>query len=192
MKTTNKLEKILIAILVGFFIFLFGISSLTHATEEEGASLNDLVVKILQKQKVNKVSDLDCSKISEKDLEELGEAVMSKMHPDKRVHEFMDRMMGGEGSESLRNAHIMMAKRFLGCVDSFSWMGMMSPLMMMGDLTFDKNFYGGERGWGKMMGYGMGGGFGLYSLFGLITWIALLLFLILGAIYFYQQIKGKK
>lgn len=40
-------------------------------------------------------------------------------------------------------------------------------------------------------GYGMmgGGGFGF---FGLITWLLLIVFLILGIVYFYRGINGKK
>lgn len=42
-------------------------------------------------------------------------------------------------------------------------------------------------------GYGMMGGFlGTWSLFGLITWVALIVFLILGIAYFWQEIKKPK
>ena len=52
-----------------------------------------------------------CSKLSESELESLGDYFMEQMHPGQ-AHETMDRMMGGEGSESLKLMHISIAKRF--------------------------------------------------------------------------------
>src|SRR3989344_2898244 len=75
-----------------------------------------------------------CSKLTENQLEMIGDYLMEQMHPGE-AHELMDRMMGGEGSESLRLIHIAMAKR-LYCND-----------------ISDSVNYG-------MMGYGMMGGSG--------------------------------
>lgn len=46
------------------------------------------------------------------------------------------------------------------------------------------------RGW---QGYGMMNGyFGWWSFFAVVTWLALLVFLILGSVYFWKQIQKKK
>jgi hypothetical protein len=46
-------------------------------------------------------------------LEELGDAVMADMAGSEAHHEWMDTMMGGEGSESLGSAHRWMGYRYL-------------------------------------------------------------------------------
>lgn len=42
--------------------------------------------------------------------------------------------------------------------------------------------------WGNMMGWGWFGGFSFLSL---LTWLLLLAFLILGSLYFWEQLKKK-
>jgi len=51
---------------------------------------------------------VSCDNLSEEQLEEIGDYYMEQMHPGES-HEYMDKMMGGEGSESLRAMHIQMA-----------------------------------------------------------------------------------
>lgn len=51
-----------------------------------------------------------CEELSESDLEELGDYYMEQMHPGE-AHERMDAMMGGEGTEELRQAHVSMGIR---------------------------------------------------------------------------------
>ena len=53
-------------------------------------------------------SKADCSTLSDSQLEAIGEYYMEQMHPGES-HELMDAMMGGEGSESLRQMHITIA-----------------------------------------------------------------------------------
>ena len=85
-------------------------------------------------------SGIACDKLTDEQLESIGDYYMEQMHPGK-AHELMDKMMGGEGSDTLKQMHIQMAKR-LYCNEDVSGMmcgGMMN--MMMG---------------GKMMGSGLG------------------------------------
>ena len=51
-----------------------------------------------------------CSQLSDEQLEAIGEYYMEQMHPGQQ-HVMMDNMMGGEGSTSLKEAHIAMAQR---------------------------------------------------------------------------------
>src|SRR3989344_9516564 len=106
---------------------------------------------------------------------------MEQMHPGE-AHEMMDQMMGGEGSESLRQVHINMAKR-LYCNEGVGGMmggGMMN--MMMGN---------------NMMGSGMMGNYPAYygyNSFWNIFWLIFLIgviVLIIWLIYKFTK-RGKE
>src|SRR3989344_4112220 len=55
-------------------------------------------------------SGVGCNQLTNEQLEEIGDYYMEQMHPGE-AHEYMDRMMGGEGSESLKQVHINIARR---------------------------------------------------------------------------------
>ena len=55
-------------------------------------------------------SKISCDKLTNEQLEAIGDYYMEQMHPGE-AHEYMDRMMGGEGSESLKQIHINIARR---------------------------------------------------------------------------------
>src|SRR3989344_9661191 len=55
-------------------------------------------------------SGISCDKLTDEQLEFIGDYYMERIHPGE-AHEIMDKMMGGEGSESLKQVHINMAKR---------------------------------------------------------------------------------
>ncbi len=198
MRKKHLVKKTVVFLLIGLFALVAPLTVFSHSGEQGNVKVDDVVQEILQKQNVSGVKDLDCSKISNDEFEKLGEAVMSYMHPNEKEHTAMDDMMGGEGSESLRQAHITMGKRFLGCEGVPGFMGMMEPGMMSsGMMGFDEqNGYGrekfnSERGWMPMMGFGMGPGMGVFGFLGLLTWLALIVFLVLGSIYFYKKLKSK-
>lgn len=195
----EKIFRSILNLVVICFLLVFSIIVVSaHSGENGNVQVDDVVKEILQKQNIKDIKDLDCNKVSDEDFERLGEAVMSYMHPDEKEHSAMDEMMGGEGSESLRQAHIAMGKRFLGCNNLPGFMGMMHWMMMGRDAyglksldskSNSKSYKDFERGWMPMMGFGMGSGFALVGLTWFITWLALIIFLILGSIYFYKEIK---
>jgi len=71
-------------------------------------------------------SGISCSNLANEQLESIGDYFMEQMHPGE-AHEYMDRMMGGEGSESLKQVHINLAKRIY-CNENVG--GMMGGGMM--------------------------------------------------------------
>ncbi len=108
------------------------------AAAEIPKSVEEALDSIMTKQGVNSASQIDCGKASESDFEELGDAVMERMAGSSELHERMDAMMGGEGSASLRQMHIIMGRNWLGCGGSAGFGGMMG-----GDMTGSGAGYGG-------------------------------------------------
>jgi len=86
--------------------------------------------------------------LTEEQLEAIGDYYMEQMHPGE-AHELMDKMMGGEGSESLRQMHVTMAKRLYCNEDAGGMMGSGQTMGMM-------NMMGGNMM--GMMGDSMMGG----------------------------------
>lgn len=101
-----------------------------------------------------------CEALNDHQLEEIGEYYMEQMHPGE-AHERMDAMMGGEGSASLKQAHVNLAKSFYCGEEAAMPMSMMNTIM--------------GRGVSGMMGTQTGaipqmGGFRMMSLAGSWTW----------------------
>ena len=159
------------------------------ASEGNAESVEIVLQNILESQGVSKVQEIDLSKVGDDDWERLGDAVMELQHPGE-AHEVMDRMMGGEGSESLRQMHINMGQAYLGYGGNYG-SGMMSG-GMMGNWNTNSSLRGGGfpmMGFGSMMGYA--GNSGVYGIFGSVTWIALIIFLVAGTYFFIKQARKK-
>ncbi len=130
-------------------------------------------------------SKISCDKLTDEQMEAIGEYYMEQMHPGES-HELMDKMMGGEGSENLKQVHIQMAKR-LYCNEDVG--GMMGGGMM--NMMVGNNIGYGMMGGGMMGGSTWGGSWWLWSIVGMLFWIALLAALILLIIWLYKKITGK-
>ncbi len=104
--------------------------------EEHAASVETVMAEIRQQLDLGPNDRVDPAKVPDDLLEQLGEAVMSVMVPNERQHEFMDRMMGGEGSASLAAAHRWMGYRYLtggyAAAGGGAYGGMMGSGMMGG------------------------------------------------------------
>ena len=164
--------KKIISILV---IFLFGIVAVlaqeSHDSEiEEGKKLVE--------------TKISCDKLSNEQLEAIGDYYMEQMHPGE-AHEIMDNMMGGEGSESLKQVHINMAKTIY-CGESGSMMG--SKMMnMMGGVNMMGSGMMGNFGYGMMGGLGYG--------YGLLFWVIQILVIVilaLLAVWLYQKVTERR
>jgi len=191
-------------ILFGFFVFNVAaaraqVGSMMESenaitqTQVEGdthtESVESVLQDILNQQSVSTVQELDLTKVSDDQWERLGDAVMELQHSGQ-AHEVMDQMMGGEGSDSLRQMHINMGKAYLGYGGNYG-SGMMSG-GMMGNWNINSSLRGGGFpmiGFGSMMGYA--GNSGVYGIFGSVTWIALIIFLVAGTYFFIKQARKK-
>ena len=139
--------------------------ALSDAGTEHGRSLEDVLKEIRTSQGIGRDDGVDCAEVTDGQLEELGEALMSIMHPDPEQHALIDRMMGGEGSPMLTSMHRMMGARYLGCYyGGMMGGGMMGGGMMGGGMMGARTIGTGVIG-GPMMGGGMspgmGGGWGM-------------------------------
>ena len=85
-------------------------------------------------------SGISCDKLTDEQLESIGDYYMEQMHPGE-AHEMMDKMMGGEGSESLRQVHINMAKQLYCNEDVGGMMGGGMMNMMMGNYPAYYGYY---------------------------------------------------
>jgi putative membrane protein len=131
-------------------------------------------------------SKTSCNELTENQLEHIGDYYMEQMHPGES-HERMDNVMGGEGSESLRQMHIALAKRMY-CNDISGMaqygMGGMIGRGMIGDSMQTKAY---ARTRGMMSGFGpLGWHWGYAFLFNIVFW-AIIVWLIVWII-----IKSKK
>ncbi len=134
------MKKINFILVIASIIFIAPIL----VSADSGVSLDSVLSEIKTSQNVSENNQIKCENVSEQNFEELGDAVMGVMHPNEQEHELMDQMMGGEGSQSLKAAHILMGKRYLGCVSGTSGYGMMgSGMMGMGGgmMGGNGNFY---------------------------------------------------
>jgi len=112
-------------------------------------------------------SGISCDKLTDEQLESIGDYYMEQMHPGE-AHELMDQMMGGEGSDSLKQVHIQMAKK-LYCNEDVG--GMMSGGMMnmvgSGMMGNYPTYYGYNNFWNILW---------LVSLIGVIALIVWLIY----------------
>ena len=117
-------------------------------------------------------SGISCNELTDEQLESIGDYYMEQMHPGE-AHEIMDQMMGGEGSDSLKQVHIQMAKRL-----------------------YCKEDVGGMMGGGMMGGYGMMGnwsyGFGGMWIFGFLFMTLVLVALVLFILWLINQMQTPK
>lgn len=140
-----------------------------NATElVQSQELKDALAGILSNQNITTQGEVDCSEVTNNQFDELGDAYMGTMLPNKQQHEAMDAMMGGEDSESLRQAHINMGRSYLGCWSDYNsgpvFMPMMGGVGMMGTDSSEPDTTN-RYNHNSMMDYGHGGlGGGLFMI----------------------------
>ena len=160
-----------------FALFVLSTSFVLAHGEETFAIAEEII-----KQKTS------CDSLTEDQLEILGDYYMEQMHPGE-LHEIMDERMGGEGSESLRQMHINMARSFYCGERGMMSAGMMN--MMMGRTGFGMmdGISAGGRGdmMGNFFGYGM---FGM-GFFGWIFMLLVIVALILLIVWLIKQIQKR-
>ena len=133
-------------------------------------------------------SAISCDKLTNEQFEEMGDYYMEQMHPSE-AHEYMDRMMGGEGSESLKQMHINIA-RSIYCNEDVGMGNMMGSGMMGGNMMMNNMMTGGviDRG---MMAERYGNYNSGFVIISYITYI-LMIILIVSAVYWLIKSANSK
>ncbi len=166
-RNCNKINIIFLSLL-SMILFLSLIVS-AH-TEEDFAKAGELI-----KQKIS------CSQLSDEQLELIGEYYMEQMHPGE-LHEIMDERMGGEGSETLKQVHVNIARSFYCGESRYMSKGMMNTMM-------------GRSGYG-MMGntgfYSQNQNNQIYNVISIILAIAVTVILVLLIITLIKKLQGGK
>ena len=127
-------------------------------------------------------SNVSCNELSDDQLEEIGDYYMEQMHPGES-HKLMDNMMGGEGSKSLKQVHINMAKTIY-CGETNYRYGMMGGMMNM--MNF--GMMGGYDGYG-MMGSSF---FGISSILGFLFLLGLVVLVWLWVYKLWRDIQRRQ
>jgi len=136
-----------------------------------------------------------CSQLTDADFEKIGEYFMGQSIGNTQRHiamnDMMKRMMGEKGEEQ---AHQAMGKRLSGCDTTAAFPSQDNGFLpMMGML----GMMGGNNQWGGrssgMMGNFYGNSVGNESgILGVITSLLVIIFLIVGIIYFLKGLNRKK
>ncbi len=200
--STNIVGLISALALVLVATFALPQPSLATSDDAHAASPDAVVQEILTVHNVLSPELLDCEAILPEEWEALGEAVMQRMFGNNTdQHDTMDRMMGGEGSTSLRAMHERMGRMYLNCTDDDFGSGMMmggmmnmmggGPMGMMGSQGFgnQRSGFTSNNTFDSMMGFNdMGLGFG--ALGGIIM-IAFWVLVIFGVVLLIQKLMRR-
>lgn len=113
------------------------------------ADINAALQNIYQTQNIGSQSQILCDKVTDSQFEKLGDAVMGYGISEQQ-HTAMENMMGGENSETLRQAHINMGRSYLGCWANYNGGPAYMPMMGRGFFAgsgpgFFRNTFG--TGW---------------------------------------------
>src|SRR3989344_1220758 len=74
------------------------------ATLADNADIKKDLQEIYQSQNITSADQLNCAQVSAAQFEKIGDSYMSLIHPGQ-AHTYMDQMMGGEGSATLKQVH---------------------------------------------------------------------------------------
>ena len=183
------MKKMLICSIVLFFVacpFYAYAPANVKGDKLHGRPLEEVLGAIRQSQGIGENESIDCAKVTDEQFEELGEAFMGIMHPDPQEHALMDRIMGGEDSETLSAMHKTMGARYLGCFRG----GMFDETVpgMMGGWIMSPG-----RGWGRwgMMDFGYGRGMMDYGFGGIFIWVIFLVIIVFVVYFIIHATKSR-
>lgn len=158
------------------------------ASTTQSSTISTALQAMYTSQNITNQSQIICSKITDTQFENLGDAVMGYGITEQQ-HTAMENMMGGEGSATLTQAHINLGRSYLGCWANYS-SGPMPMMGLYGSSTPSNYIQMGNRStgtWEMMNGYYGGDN----NWFDWITKILVLVFLGLGIAALIKWLRNK-
>lgn len=135
-------------VVVSIFIFTFAIAIGVKADGMQLKSVDTIMAEIRLEQGVQNNKNIDVSKVTQVEMEELGDSVMEEFIGNSAQHDLIDNRLGGDGSANLTAVHTRIGYDYLMGYP-ISRMSFMGGGGMMGG-----NYYGpqaasqGDIGWG--------------------------------------------
>ena len=148
-------------------------------------------------------SNISCDKLTDGQLEEMGDYYMEQMHPGE-AHELMHKMMGGEDSSIVKQMHTNMAETIYCKKENTQMKNMMSMMMgnnengmmsMMGGNRINSKSGAGNYGSQMMGNFGgmMSGSYGSGIMwYGWLNGLLVTIILILMVVWLIKQIQRKR
>lgn len=151
------------------------------------ANINSALQDIYKSQNISSQNQVVCVKVTDDQFDKLGDASMGYGITEQQ-HTAMENMMGGEGSATVKQAHINMGRAYLGCWANYNSGPVLMPMMgYAGSLSapFHSYYYGqqGFIGWPSMMGNS--------GWFGWITMILVWALLVLAIVSLVKRMQRK-
>jgi putative membrane protein len=110
------LKKILNSVVI---ITLASLTFSWHNAFAQGLNAEDALQSVLkeirQTLRIDSMTKIDCRKVSYDQLVELGEVILSIIHPDENERVVIDKLVGGKGSEEYTAMVYRLGARYLGC-----------------------------------------------------------------------------
>lgn len=140
------MKKITIAAIMVIFVIM-SISFLVLADDMTPMSIDSVLSEIWQEQGIGSSDPIDVDKVSNAELEKLGDSVMEAMIGNSAMHDQMDIRLGGDGSASLTAFHIKLGYNYLSGYPD----GMMGSYQVgkLSNFNQDNNMMG-TFGWGDL------------------------------------------
>ena len=181
--------------MMGMMRYYYDQNTAPSAPVGQSTAINAALQAIYGDQNISSRSQLDCAKVSDTQFETLGDAAMGYGITEAQ-HTAMENMMGGEGSATLKAAHITMGKSYLGCWSNYNSGPVYMPMMGYYGSSTPAAYTQADSYYspGGMMGYGYPGAgmMGGYYWFGWVTMILIWTVLILSIIALVKWLRKNK
>ena len=128
------MKKLIVVLFAASFLVAGPVSAqmgMMSSGQTNDTNISAALQDIYKAQNVNDQTKVDCSKITDDQFEKLGDASMGAGISEQQ-HTAMEQMMGGEGSATLKSAHITMGRSYLGCWSNYNGAPSVMPMMSNG------------------------------------------------------------